>query len=137
MLNSLDASFRVLGRAPAADAAQIATLKQHFGTIPAEYLETVAEATEIELQHSGGQYIRIWGPGGCIEMDDGYGIRQRIPGAFPIGDDGGGHVIFYQEGKRGVGLYHVGYGNLDGDDAVFVAPSLTSFLTTAVGIATF
>lgn len=137
MLNSLDSSFQILARAPAADAARIAALHLHFGSVPADYLETVGEATEIELQHSGGQYIRIWGPDGCIEMDEGYGIRQRIPTAFPIGDDGGGHVVFYQEKKQGVGLYHVGYGDLDGDDAIFVAPSLTDFLTKAIGIATF
>lgn len=137
MLNSLHSSFRVLAGAPAADPSQIATLQQHFGTVPAEYLETVGEATEIEIQHGGGQYIRIWGPGGCVEMDEGYSIRQRIPDAFPIGDDGGGRVIFYQEGKSGPGLYHVGYGDLDREDAVFIASSLTDFLTKSVGIESF
>lgn len=137
MLNRLDSSFRVLATAPAADPTQIAALQGYFGPVPAEYLETVAEATEIECQHSGGQYIRIWGPDGCIEMDDIYGIRASVPGAFPIGDDGGGHIIFYYEGKRGAGLYHLDYGNLDGEDAVFIAPSLADLLTKTIGISTF
>jgi hypothetical protein len=62
MLNLLDASFRVLAKGPAADAAQIASVRQRFATGPREYLEFAVEATEIELQHKGGQYIRIWGP---------------------------------------------------------------------------
>lgn len=86
------------------------------------------------MKHSNGQYIRIWGPAGCIEMDEGYGIRRRIPGAFPVGDDGGGHVIFYQNGKDGFGLYHVGYGNLVGDDAIWIAPTLADLLTKGKGI---
>jgi hypothetical protein len=137
MLDSLDSSFRILAKGPASDAAQVAALQRHFGSVPPEYLEIAAEATEIELQHGDGQYVRIWGPDSCIEMDDGYGIRRRIPGAFPIGDDGGGRVIFYQHGKRGTGLYHVGYGNLDREDAAFIATSLRDFLTKAVGIAAF
>ena len=69
-------------------------------------------------------------------MDEGYGIQKRIPGAFPIGDNGGGHLIFYQDGEHGRGLYQVGYGDLDGADAVFVAVSLTDTLTKATGIET-
>jgi len=56
-------------------------------------------------------------------MDVGYGISKWIPGVLPIGDDGGGEVIFYANGKRGSGLSHVGYGNLDLDDAVWIAGS--------------
>jgi hypothetical protein len=137
MLDLLDASFLVLAKGPAADAAQIASVRQRFATVPREYLELAVEATEIELQHKGGQYIRIWGPKGCIEMDEGYGIGQRIPGAIPIGDDGGGQVIFYLDGKQGFGLYHVGYGNLDCGAAVYVARSLADLLTRSIGIGTF
>lgn len=114
MLESLHSSMEILASGPPAEVAQTSSLRTHFGIIPTEYAELVSEATEVELQHNDGQYIRIWGPMGCIEMDEGYGMRQRIAAAFPIGDDGGGHVIFYQNGKNGPGLYHVGYGNLDG-----------------------
>ena len=50
----------------------------HFESLPQEYVDLVREATEIEVKHHNGQYIRVWGPMGCIEMDEGYGIRQRI-----------------------------------------------------------
>ena len=137
MLESLHNSFRLLASQPGATAEQIAELKSRFPSVPDEYVKLVEEATEIELQHETGQYIRIWGPGGCIEMDEGYDISKRILGAVPIGDDGGGKPIFYMNGKSGHGLYHVGYGDLDAEDAVFTAPSLTAFLQQAVGIDTF
>lgn len=137
MLKSLHASLKILASSPPASATQISSLTAYFGAVPTEFVELVNEATEVELQHSSGQYIRIWGPAGCLEMDEAYGIRRRIPGAFPIGDDGGGQVIFYQNGNRGFGLYHIGYGNLDGNDATFIAPTLTDLLKGGVGVESF
>lgn len=137
MFHSLHASFQLLAHEAAAGTAELASLEKHFGSVPQEYVDLVLAATQIELAHSSGQYIRIWAPATCIEMDDGYGIRKRLPGAIPIGDDGGGQVIFYRDGKHGFGLYHVGYGNLDPDDEVWIAPSLTALLTQAIGIQQF
>jgi len=132
MLNDIARSFQLLAKGPAAENAEIESLRQYFGSVPAEYLEMVSEATEVELQHERGQYIRIWGPKGCVEMNEGYGIRNRIPDAFPIGDDGGGQVLFYADGNKGFGLYHVGYGNLERGDAKWIASSLREFLTNDV-----
>lgn len=137
MLNDIARSFEVLAKGPSAKNAEIESLKRYFGSVPAEYLEIVAEATEVELQHDQGQYIRIWGPMGCVEMDEGYGIRNRIPDAFPIGDDGGGQVLFYANGNKGFGLYHVGYGNLDRDDAIWIASSLRECLANGTGVDSF
>src|SRR5690606_8385509 len=123
--------FKILASQPGATSEEIRDLTDYFGIVPQEYVDLICEATEIEMQHLEGQYVRIWGPLGCIEMDEGYGIRQRMPDALPIGDDGGGHVIFYSDGKHGHGLYHVGYGNLDRGDAVWIAPSLYAFLVKA------
>lgn len=137
MLSSLDKGFRVLASQPAASSTQVSQLKGRYPSVPDEYVTLVGEATEIELQHQNGQYLRIWGPDGCVEMDNGYDISKRIAGAIPIGDDGGGKVIFYMNGKMGFGLYHVGYGDLDAEDAIFAAPSLSALLEQAVGIASF
>jgi hypothetical protein len=137
MLDMLNSSFSLLASGPKASQEDLAALQNTFGQIPSEYRQLVQEATEIELQHRNGQYIRIWGPEGCVEMNEGYGIRNRIPSAFPIGDDGGGHVIMYYNGKDGFGIYHVGYGNLDGDDAIFVATDLTELICHATGIDRF
>ena len=137
MLDLLAKTIRLLAKHPGATAEQIAELKVRFASLPEEYVRLIEEATEIELQHENGQYVRIWGPRGCIEMDEGYEISKRINSAIPIGDDGGGQVIFYMKGKRRDGLYHVGYGNLDADDAVFTAPSLVELLQHAVGMNSF
>ena len=137
MLNTINTSYKRLANALPASQDQINAAVMHFGSLPQEYVDLVREATEIEVQHQNGQYIRIWGPLGCIEMDEGYGIRQRIPNAIPIGDDGGGHVLFYAHGGRGDGLYHVGYANLDRDDAIWIAATLDDLLTSAKGIEAF
>ncbi len=137
MLASLEKGFKVLAMQPSANSADLAQLKGHYPSVPDEYLILVGEATEVELQHQNGQYLRIWGPNGCIEMDDAYEISKHIAGAIPIGDDGGGKVIFYMNGKMGFGLYHVGYGDLNADDAIFAAPSLLALLEQAVGIQSF
>lgn len=137
MLDTIDSSFTILAKGPPANQEQIDAAVVYFGNLPQEFVDVTREATEIELQHRNGQYVRIWGPMGCIDMDEGYGIRQRIPDAIPIGDDGGGHVLFFATGKRGKGLYHVGYGNLDVDDAIWIADTLGSFLANAKGIETF
>jgi len=137
MLSSLDKGFKVLASRPAASGTDVSELKRRYPSVPDEYVTLVGEATEIELQHQAGQYLRIWGPDGCIEMDNGYGISKRIASAIPIGDDGGGKVILYMNGKKGFGLYHVGHGDLDAEDAIFAAPNLSALLEQGVGIATF
>jgi hypothetical protein len=137
MLESLHESFQILAQQAGAHSEQLSSLLRRYPNAPKEYLELVSDATEIELQHEGGQYIRIWGPAGCIEMDDANDISERITGAFPVGDDGGGKVILYMNGKHGPGVYHVGFGDLDAEDTIFAASSLTGLLCQAVGIETF
>jgi hypothetical protein len=56
---------------------------------------------------------------------------------MPIGDDGGGQVIFYLDGQHGFGLYHVGYGNLGEEDAIWIAASLKELLCEAKGVDSF
>lgn len=123
--------------APPATQEQIDAAARHFGSLPQDFVDLAREATEVEIQHQHGQYVRIWGPLGCVEMDEGYGIRQRIRDAIPIGDDGGGNVLFYANGNRGDGVYRVGYGNLDIGDATWIAASLVELLTKADGIEAF
>ena len=130
-------SYKLLAKGSPASQVQLNAAFTHFESLPQEYVDLVREATEIEVQHHNGQYIRIWGPMGCIEMDEGYGIRQRILDAIPIGDDGGGHILFYAHGGQGYGLYHVGYGNLNRDDAIWIAATLDDLLTNATGIESF
>lgn len=112
-------------------------MQARFGSVPEQFIELVREATELEIQHDNGTYLRIWGPADCISMDEGYGISERIRGAVPVGDDGGGRVLFFMQGKGGAGLYVVGFGDLDADDAKWVAPNLNELLINAVGVEVF
>lgn len=137
MIDSIDRRIRILAMDHAADENQIIRFQRHFESAAEEYIELIREATEIELYHEGGQYIRIWGPIGCIDMDVGYGIRESIPYAVPIGDDGGGRFIFFHGNTKNTDIYYLGYGNLDVDDAIYVAPSLRDFLTKAIGFDKF
>ena len=137
MLNRISTSFKVLSKGSPATQEQVDAAVKHFGGLPQEFIDLTREATEVEIQHQGGQYLRIWGQAGCMEMDEGYGIRKRIPNALPIGDDGGGQVLFYGHGNQGEGLYHVGYGNLDLSDAIWIAATLVELLENAKGIEAF
>jgi hypothetical protein len=135
MLNKLDSEFSVSFRGTASAATELTSFNEAYPDAPSDVAELFQEATEIEMQHVCGVYLRFWGPSGCVEMDQAYGISKRIPGAVPIGDDGG-KAILYMNGKEGFGLYVVGYGALDAEEAVWVAPSLTALLTRAAGIPT-
>jgi hypothetical protein len=137
MLNKVNSSYKLLAKGPPATQEQIDAAVTHFGTLPQEFIDLVREATDVELQHQNGQYVRIWGPVGCVDMDEANEIRKYIPESFPIGDDGGGHVIFYGKGDSGEGLYHVGFGNLGMEDAVWIANTLGCFLVHAKGVETF
>lgn len=134
MLEKLHSAYSVMTKGPPASADQMAALLDYFAVVPRDYVELALEATEIEIWHESERYFRIWGPSGCIDMDEGYAIRRRIPDAFPLGDDGGGRILFYASGAGGSGLYCVGYGNLDLNDAIWIAPTLTALLTSASGI---
>lgn len=72
-----------------------------------------------------------------MEMNDAYNIQKYIPNSLAIGDDEGGKVILYISGQNGYGLYQVGFGDLDINDAEFISPSLTELLIYGVGANNF
>ncbi|WGA66941.1 SMI1/KNR4 family protein [Escherichia fergusonii] len=114
-------------------------IKKYFHiAIPDEYLTFITLMADVELKvMDSTSYIRIWGAAGCSEMNAAYHIQDYIPHALAIGDDEGGKVIFYAEGKEGFGLYLVGFGNLDLDDALYIAPSLEALLIEGIGAEIF
>lgn len=85
------------------------------------------DATELELSY-GGRYLRLYGPHGCIEMDDAYGISDAIPNAITIGDNGGSEAIVIVNDA----VYRVGYGALAPDGLNFIAESIDDLLFLAI-----
>lgn len=134
MLEELNPRFRVVSKQRPASASEISELQGQFADVPAEYLELIREATEIELEWDDALHLRVWSPAGCIEMDEAYDISKRISGAIPVGDDGGGRVLMYMSGQVGPGLYTSGYGDLTRDDAKWIAGGLRELLTSGVGV---
>lgn len=45
-----------------------------------------------------------------------------------------GGALIYLQGKDGFGIYYNSFGNLDMEDAVKIAPSLTELLVNNVGV---
>ncbi|MWC31264.1 SMI1/KNR4 family protein [Paenibacillus sp. MMS18-CY102] len=109
---------------------------QNFSSIkvPCEFEEISRIATELEISVNSKMYIRIWSPSGCIEMNEAHNVQKYIPDSLAIGDDEGGNVLIYLEGKDGFGLYMVGFGNLDVEDAILIAPTLRDLLVNNIGI---
>ena len=130
MLEELHPAVRILNNKPGAHSTEIAAMRRRYPGLPRVFIELFAEATEIELSYRG-KYLRFYGPTGCAEMDDAYGISKLIPGAIPVGDNGGGESIIVIPQGSAAGLHRVGYGALTPEDLLFVAPTLESLLFEA------
>ncbi|MDO8225827.1 SMI1/KNR4 family protein [Bacillus cabrialesii] len=135
LLNKISSHFSIDAQEPAANIEEIESLREFSPiNVPSDYIDIVSEATEVEISVDGEKYIRIWSPTGCIEMNDSYEIQEYIPESLAIGDDEGGNALIYLDGNEGFGLYIVGFGDLDAEEAVKVAPSLSDLLINNAGI---
>lgn len=135
LLDKISSRFSVDAQEAPANEEEIKSLTEFSPiNVPSDYLDIVSEATEVEINVSGEKYIRIWSPAGCVEMNESYEIQDYIPDSLAVGDDEGGNALIYFEGKGGFGLYIVGFGDLDAEEAVKVAASLNDLLINDIGI---
>lgn len=134
-LANLHPSFRVEATEPPSTRSEIQQL-QLFSSIeiPKEYVSIITDVTEVEILVQESKYLRIWSASGCIEMNQEYEIQRYIPSSLAIGDDEGGSAFLYMNGKKGFGLYKLGFGDLDPDDAEYVASSLFELLIEGIGV---
>ena len=111
---------------------------QDFSTIdvPTEFIEIIQLASDIEINVSDQMYIRIWGASGCIEMNKAYEVQKYLPNSIGIADDEGGGALIYLQDKDGFGVYYTRFADLDIEEAVKIAPSLTELLVNNVGVNT-
>jgi hypothetical protein len=127
--------FSIATKKPAAKKEDIHKLEMFSPLVlPSDYIEFVYFSAETEILVDGKKCIRIWSPIRCIELNIEYCIQEFIPGSLIIGDDEGGNAFFYADGKEGFGLYKTGFGDLDIEDAVKIAPSLRDLLVHDIGI---
>ncbi|MEO4046195.1 hypothetical protein AAFN46_03775 [Pseudomonas sp. CAU 1711] len=131
----INAAFKIEAYKPQASTMEIESLLSSAGvTIPDIYLRIVREMTDVEILVNQQKYVRIWGPARVLEMNEAYEVQKNIPTSLAIGDDEGGSALILMAGDHGFGLYKVGFGDLDVDDASYIAPSLEEFLINAIGI---
>lgn len=64
-------------------------------------------------------------------------FQQNCLKSLVIGDDGGDTALIYLDGKDGCGLYKVGFGDLNINEAVKISSSLRDLLVNNTGIANF
>lgn len=135
LLDNIGGQFRIdASQGPSSEREIELLLEFSSITVPNEYLDIIRLATEIEINVAKEAYIRIWGATGCTEMNEAYQIQKYIPNSLAIGDDEGGRALIYLNGSKGFGLYIIGFGNLDIEDAVFIAPTLKDLLINNIGI---
>ena len=106
-----------------------------------EFLRTISGGENIGIAfevEDEGMDIFIWSAQVALEKrnrDFNYPFNKDfMECSWMVGDDLGGLVFFYGEGKDGFGLYRGSAGGLDYNYADKIADSLTDFLVDGVGI---
>lgn len=137
ILDNISSVYTIDARKSPSKEEEIKALRD-FSTIdvPTEYIEIIQLASDIEFNISDQMYIRIWGASGCIEMNEAYEVQKYLPNSLAIGDDEGGGALIYLHGKDGFGIYYNRFADLDIEEAVKIAPSLTELLVSNAGVNT-
>lgn len=135
MLSRISKRFRLDASQPPDSMADLEKLRTFSPVaVPEDYVELIAEGSELEFYVEGGDYIRIWGPTGCLEMNEAYCIQEHIPGSLALGDNERSAALIYVPHADPPGLYLSGFGCLDLQWSDYIAPSLTELLVHEVGI---
>ena len=94
ILSKMCSGFAVSAKKEPATASAIQRLERFSPVpLPSDYRDLVLSATEVEISVVGKTHLRIWGPDGCIEMNEAYSIQKFIPGSLAVGDDEGGRAV--------------------------------------------
>ena len=116
---------------------EIAQLKEFSPVdLPDDYLGIISEKTEVEIGLKKRMYIRIWSAAGCIEMNEAYQIQSYLPDALAFADDEACHVLLFTTGKNGKGIYRVSLSDLDIEEIVYIAESLSDLFLNGTGMDT-
>lgn len=75
----------------------------------------------------------IWSSAQLIDMEKGYQLVKNLGNVLPVGDNGGGRVLFIRPDKSN-GVYIIGFGDLYLPSSEFIANSLTSLIELGEGL---
>jgi len=135
VLSNLNFKYDIDAFEAGADFKDIQNLMQFSQiSIPEDYIDIIAEKTEIEINVYHEKYLRIWGASKCIEMNTVHRIQKYIPLSLAIADDEGENILIYATGNKGFGLYVVEFGDLDVDEMIYISKSITDLLVHGEGM---
>jgi hypothetical protein len=134
----MDPRFAIAASEPGATSEEMDVLRQFSARVgillPTDLLEILHEATDVEIKVCDLGYIRIWPPAFICEMNVAYGVLEDAPGLIAVADDEGGMLFAIGTGASGFGVYKIMCSYPNVEDAVFVAASFDSLLSTGDGI---
>jgi hypothetical protein len=82
------------GNPPTPTADMTALIDATSVPLPSAYLELLRLSDGGEAKLSGfPSYVRIWSARMAIDFNNGYEVRQWVPGFIGIGDNGGGEMV--------------------------------------------
>jgi hypothetical protein len=130
---TLDPDIRIYAFGAPARSEDVEAFRKRYSEIPPGYLEIVEEMTGVVFLWKLRCELRLWGPEEAMGMDEAYGVSRRMPGAVPIGSNGGGMLVVHGRGPKGAGLYLVEAGALYFEDSEWIAPDLQALLERGEG----
>lgn len=76
----------------------------------------------------GDYYVSIWPAEEVLELNEGYEVRQYVPGLLAFGTDGGGEAFAFDYRREGSPIVRVPLGDLAYESVLDVASDLVAFL---------
>lgn len=134
-VTGISPEFFVYAFGPPASSSELDALGERYPLIPAGFADLALQVTGLVLLwHYRGE-LRLWHPGDIGAMDDAYEVSRYLPGAMPLGDNGGGSLLIHCIGADGAGIYLFEAGALFIEDARFLAPDIMALIERAEGAA--
>jgi hypothetical protein len=113
---------------------QITLLEQSLGLIlPDMYRALLRCANGFTAQEDICSLI-LYSTEELIERNETYEVSVYAPELLMIGDDGGGRAILIERHQPDPAVYRVSMGSISPDDAVTLAPQLSSWITQGLNL---
>ncbi len=124
ILNHLNEEYEIVLSEPASTEEEIQKLIEFSEIeVPEEYLSIIRQKSDLTIFVKNCEYERniyIMGADMCFDMNQAYEIQKWIPNSLVIGHGEGGELLLYATGSNGFGVYTVGCGDLDIEDAIYL-----------------